>query len=58
MSLCTVEIDYLFGEFQRSTVSADLRCSLSLASLTLPFADRLERIFQPSEVWHYFANRA
>lgn len=47
-----------FGLSGQGSVGVFLFFALSGFVLTLPFADRPERIFQPREFWHYFANRA
>jgi peptidoglycan/LPS O-acetylase OafA/YrhL len=47
----------VFGMTGQGSLGVFLFFTLSGFVLTLPFADRPERIFQPREIWHYFANR-
>jgi hypothetical protein len=50
MSLCTVELDYLFGEFQRSTVSADLRCSTCWRLIAKPLGCKARARYRTIEL--------
>jgi peptidoglycan/LPS O-acetylase OafA/YrhL len=47
-----------FGMRGQGGIGVFLFFALSGFVLVLPFADRPNGIFQPREIWHYFANRA